>query len=114
MLNVGLALAANLLGAVLPDEISARLKGDRVAAEWAAVIVRRLLGRELVPLGAAERFRFRRQMVPGAVAGWRYALRLSTAPSEEDLEMVRLPAALALLYIALRPIRLLGKYRGRR
>jgi len=114
MLNVGLALAADLLGSALPEEISARVKGDRVAAEWAAVIEKRLLGRELVLLGAAERFRFRRQMVPGAAAGWRYALRLATAPSEEDLEMVRLPAALAPLYIALRPIRLLRKYRGKR
>ena len=114
MLNVGLALAADLLGTALPEEISARVKGDRVAAELVSEIERRLLSRELVPLGAAARFRFRRQMVPGAVAGWRYALRLATAPSEEDLEMVRLPAALAPLYIALRPIRLLRKYSGGR
>ena len=97
----------------LPEEISARVKGDRVAVELASGIERRLLSRELSPLGAAAALPIRRQIVPGAVAGWRYALRLATAPSEEDWEMVRLPAALAPLYIALRPIRLLRKYGGK-
>ena len=114
MLNVGLALAADLLGATLPEDVSARVNGDRVAVELAVGIERRWLSRELPPLSAAERFRFRRKIVPGAVAGWRYALRLATAPAEEDWEMVRLPAALAPLYIALRPIRLLRKYGGKR
>jgi hypothetical protein len=48
--------------------------------------------------------------VPGGVAGWRYAIRLAVVPAEEDWMMVRLPAALAPLYIVLRPLRLLRKY----
>jgi hypothetical protein len=113
MLNVGLALAADLLATALPEEIGARIKKDRVAVELAAEIERYLLIRELPPLSAAARFRLRRKMVQGAIAGWSYAVRLATAPAEEDWEMVRLPAALAPLYIALRPIRLLRKYGGK-
>jgi hypothetical protein len=52
-------------------------------------------------------------MVQGWMAGWRYSVRLAVMPVEEDWEAVRLPAPLTLLYVALRPIRLLSKYRGR-
>jgi hypothetical protein len=114
MLCVGLALAADLFDTALPVEIATRVKSDHVAAELAAQIEQRLLSRELPPLSVSGRFRFRRRMVPGAFDGWRYALRLATVPAEEDWEMVRLPGPLALLYIALRPLRLLRKYGGKR
>jgi hypothetical protein len=110
MLKVGLALASDLFGTPLPEEIKVRVSADRVAMELTAAIERNLVRREPQALRAAGRFQFRRRMVPGAFMGWRYALRLATAPAEEDLEMVRLPKALAPLYIALRPIRLLRKY----
>jgi Uncharacterised nucleotidyltransferase len=113
MLRVGLTLAANLLGTPLPANMASRVQKDDIATEMAAEIGQRLMRRDPPPLGAAARFRLRRRMVPGAFAGWRYALRLATAPSEEDWEMVRLPGALAPLYIALRPIRLLRKYGGK-
>ncbi len=113
MLRVGLALAANLLGTPLPAEVASRVRKDRVATETAVQIGQRLMRRDPSPLGAVARFRLRRRMVPGALAGWRYALRLTTVPSEEDWEMVRLPQALAPLYIALRPMRLLRKYGGK-
>jgi hypothetical protein len=113
MLRIGLALAANLLAAPLPDAALFRVQKDGVASQIAAEIGQRLLLRTPLPLGAGTRFQLRRRMVPGAFDGWRYALRLATAPSEEDWEMVRLPEALAPLYIALRPIRLLRKYGGK-
>ena len=50
-------------------------------------------------------------MVPGTMAGWRDAVRLAVAPAEEDWLMMRLPVPLAPLYIVLRPLRLLRKYR---
>jgi hypothetical protein len=49
-------------------------------------------------------------MLVGKLNGWRYAMRLAVVPSEDDWQMVRLPGALAPLYIALRPLRLLQKY----
>jgi hypothetical protein len=110
ILHVGLALASGMLDARLPDEIAARVKQDRVAAALASEVARRLLGREQATFGSAGRFSFRRRMLSGALAGWRYSIRLAVVPAEEDWEMVRLPGRLAPLYVALRPLRLLRKY----
>ena len=116
MLRLGLTLARGILDVPLPAEIAARVRGDVVAASMASEIEHRLLGRKEAPLGAGEILRFRRRMVEGTVAGWRYFLRLATIPAEEDWLMVRLPRPLSPLYVALRPLRLLRKYgrtRGR-
>jgi Uncharacterised nucleotidyltransferase len=110
MLHVGLALAAGILGAVLPDEIAARVKEDRTAEAIAAELGRNLLRSDRRVLSAGERFRLRRRLVPGIFAGWRYALRLAMAPAEEDWTMLRLPRPLAPFYILLRPFRLMRKY----
>jgi putative nucleotidyltransferase-like protein len=110
MLNLGLALAASVLGASLPSEISVRVKADRVAGEVAAEVRQRLLSRPFRTLDAAGRFHFRRRMLEGRFDGWRYAMRLAVVPSEDDWEMMRLPRVLAPLYLALRPLRLLQKY----
>jgi hypothetical protein len=114
MLHLGLALAQNVLGAPLPEEIRKRVLGDVEANSVAQEIEAHLLSRNGTEYGAGHRFHFRRRMVEGWAAGWRYSVRLAVMPVEEDWEMVRLPASLAPLYIALRPLRLLSKYRGRR
>jgi hypothetical protein len=110
MLHLGLTLAASLLDAPVPREILQPATTDAAVAAVAGEVEKRLLSRELIPLDAAGRFHFRRRMVPGTMAGWRYAIRLAVVPAEEDWMMVRLPASLAPLYIALRPLRLLRKY----
>jgi hypothetical protein len=110
MLNLGLALAVQVLGAPLPREINARIQGDRVAGEVAAEVHQRLLRHPFRTLDAAGRFHFRRRMVQGKLDGWRYAMRLAVVPSEDDWQMMRLPRVLAPLYVALRPFRLLQKY----
>ena len=110
MVCLGLALAAGLLGAPLPPEIASRVAGDKVASSSASEIERRHLSRDPCSPGSAWRFGFRRRMVPGFFRGWRYALRLAFAPSEEDWETLRLPPALAPVYAALRPLRLLRKH----
>jgi len=110
MLHLGLALAAGLLGAPLPDVILSRVRNDRTAASVASEVQHRLLSRAWPRLDAAGRFRFRRRMLPGTLSGWRYSIRLAVVPAEEDWLMVRLPRALAPLYVALRPLRLLRKY----
>ena len=110
ILHLGLALASEMLDAWLPDEIGARVKQDCAARALASEVAQRLLRRDQSAFGAAERFSFRRRMVDGALAGWRYSIRLALAPAEEDWQMVRLPGALAPLYVALRPLRLLRKY----
>ena len=110
MLHVGLALAAGLLDAPVPNEIWRRVQADRVATDVASEITNRLMSPDYRSLDAPGRFNFRRRMLPGTFAGWRYALRLSVVPAEEDWQMMRLPGPLAPLYIALRPLRLLRKY----
>ncbi|MGD0403219.1 MAG: nucleotidyltransferase family protein [Candidatus Acidiferrales bacterium] len=110
MLHVGLALAAGLLDAPLASEIRRRVQADQVATGVASEIANRLMSFHYRALDAPGRFNFRRRMLPGTFEGWRYAMRLSVVPAEEDWQMMRLPGALAPLYIALRPLRLLRKY----
>lgn len=110
MLHVGLALADDLLQAPMPEEIRKRVRGDREAISAAREVEERTLGRDVRGVSTSGRLRFRRRMVPGMLAGWRYSLRLAMIPAEEDWEMVQLPPPLAPLYLALRPLRLLRKY----
>lgn len=110
MLNLGLALAVTVLGLSLPPEVSARVHSDHVAGQVAGEVRERLMARPFRTLDAAGRFRFRKRMLVEKLLGWRYAMRLAVVPSEDDWQMVRLPGALAPLYIALRPLRLLQKY----
>jgi hypothetical protein len=110
IVHLGLALADHLIGISLPGTIRSRADADRVAVSTAAQIRQRLLGRAPAPLGARATFTYRRHMVPGVVAGLRYAMRLATAPAADDWHSVRLPRPLAPLYSALRPFRLLRKY----
>jgi hypothetical protein len=110
MLHVALLLAINLIDTPLPDEILLRLKADRTANDLASEVWAGLMRRSYISLNAKGRFNFRRRMLPGTLDGWRYAIRLSVVPAEEDYEMIRLPAVLSPLYLALRPLRLLRKY----
>lgn len=112
MVHLGLALAAGMLGAPLPDEVGARVRRDPAATALTSELMNRLLRDDQSAPGAAARFSFRRRVVDGALAGWRYSIRLTLAPAEEDWEMMSLPAPLAPLYVFLRPLRLLRKYSG--
>jgi hypothetical protein len=110
MLHLGLALADDLLQAPMPVEIRKRVRDDSDALSVAREVKQRTLGRGLSSAGTISRLRFRRRMVPGILAGWRYSIRLAVVPAEEDWEMVQLPGVLAPLYLALRPLRFLRKY----
>ena len=110
MVSLGLALAAALLAAPLPEEVRLRVKRDEIATCLAQELKMNLLQRNPQPLSGLARFQYRRRMIAGGLSGWRYSMRLAMAPAEEDWETVRLPRALAPLYVALRPLRLLQKY----
>ena len=110
MLHSGLILAEGLLDAPLAPELTVRMQRDAAAALIAEEAGRRLLRPDLPPMDAGRRFQLRRKMVPGALSGWRYAMRLTTMPSEEDWSAMSLPRSLAPLYAAIRPFRLLRKY----
>ncbi len=110
MLHLGLALATDVLEAKLPPEVLARVRKDSGAQVLTSEITRRLLARDTRERTARQRFRYRRHTVSGIAAGWRYALRLTLAPAEEDWEQTHIPPALAPFHAALRPLRLLRKY----
>ena len=117
MLRIGLALATNLLGAPLPNEVSARVRSDSVAEAVASDVAQRLLVRESPERDAGARFHYRRRMVEGTFSGWRYSMWLATQPADEDGAMMNLPRVLVPLYAVLRPLRLMrkyGTYTGRR
>jgi len=109
ILYLGLALA-QLLHAPLPPAIATAVASDRIAQDLAAEITSRHMCRNFQTLDAAGRLGYRRRMLVGFTEGWRYALRLSVVPAEEDWMMLRLPKMLAPLYIAFRPLRLMRKY----
>lgn len=110
MVHVGLALAAGVLDATIPPEVSQRINRDRGTSSLAVELGKRVVSRDARERTAGERFRYRRRTVPGLAAGWGYAIRLTLAPAEEDWDQTQLPRPLGPFHTVLRPLRLLRKY----
>jgi Uncharacterised nucleotidyltransferase len=110
MLCLGLALASALLDAPLPPEVIKVVEADPIACLVAKRLKRHLLARDPRLAGARDRLRFRRQLVQGYLAGWRYGARLALAPAEEDWDSVRVSGRWKPFYSALRPFRLFRKF----
>jgi hypothetical protein len=84
MLRVGLRLAADLLGASLPEKIAGEVRSDSVAGRLARQIVQWLPAAGSAPPGLFERAMFRMRMRGGIISGSAYLARLSLSPTEED------------------------------
>lgn len=84
MLCVGLKLAAEVLGAPLPEEIAASVRSDPAVAMLAKQIMRWLPAAGSAPPGIFERAMFRMHMRGGFLSSPAYLLRLSFSPTEED------------------------------
>jgi hypothetical protein len=110
MLSLGLEMAARVVDAPVPPEILTAVRKDKEVQALADEVEERLFSPGAAGKTAGASFAYRRRIVPGRLAGWRYAVRLATAPAEEDWMMVKLPRVLTPLYFALRPLRLLRKY----
>jgi hypothetical protein len=112
MLHTGLLLAGNLLGAVLPQNVQARLQSDRSASHLAAKIATWLPSAGQTPPGLFARALYRVRMRGSLVSGLPYLLRLTFSPTQEDwsagMENERDGRFAALR----RPVRLAKKYRG--
>lgn len=110
MLLLGLALAGRALGARFPDAVEARVRRepglellrDRVVRHWFVLDDNKDTG--------LSRLRFRAQARATGVRGLAYSLRLALLPTDEDLEVARLPRALSLAYVPLRVLRLIRRY----
>jgi hypothetical protein len=84
MLYAGLRLAADVLDAPLPENVSALMSSDRVVVRLAGRIRRWLPAAGSAPPGILERAMFRVRMRGGILSGVAYLFRLSFLPTEED------------------------------
>jgi putative nucleotidyltransferase-like protein len=84
MLFVGLRLAADILGAPLPDRMAGQVRTDRTVGRLAGQIGRWLPAAGTAPPGIFERARFRMRMHGGLLSGPAYLFRLSFSPTQED------------------------------
>jgi hypothetical protein len=110
MLNTGLLLASNLLGATLPQNVRARPQSDRSAARLAAKVATWLPWGGHAPPGLFARALYRLRMRGNMVSGLGYLLRLTFSPTQEDWSAgVERNGRFAALR---RPVRLAKKYRG--
>jgi hypothetical protein len=115
-LFLGLALASDLLGTTLPEEIAQRVQTDPAVRTLARRIHRRLFQ---ASGGSPRRFpeiMFRPihvQMRERLRDKVRYCVRSASTHTVGDWMALPLPRPLFSLYYVLRPIRLVGKYGGR-
>jgi hypothetical protein len=112
MTLLGLGIAASLIGTPLPEKIEGKIGSDRIVGKLLQQACERFLGMADARPGPVQRFQMRIQMRGGVFSGARYALRLTTAPTEEDWESLRLPRMLAPLYAVIRPLRILAGARN--
>jgi hypothetical protein len=106
LLLLALRLAADLLGAALPDSVAQMARADPAVDRLVARVQEDLF---VPPRSGAGTFGFHLDTRPR----WRDKLALLfgglTALNQRDLEVVRLPDAVLPLYFVARPIRLAGK-----
>jgi hypothetical protein len=112
MLDTGLLLASNLLGAVLPQKIRERLQADRSASRLAAKIATWLPSGGQAPPGLFARALYRMHMRGSMVSGLGYLLRLTFSPTQEDWSAGVENKHDGRFAALRRPVRLAKKYRG--
>jgi hypothetical protein len=110
VLLLGLYLAHEFLGAPLPQSFLERAQQDS-GVRWLADKVRaQFQGDANSSPGVVPRAVFRLRSRDGIGQGMRHLLRLAMSPTERDRQTMRLPRALAPLYMLMRPLRLLREY----
>jgi hypothetical protein len=114
MLHVGLQLAADVLGAGLPENVAEAVRSDRSAAILAGKVRRWLPAAGSAPPGIFERAIFRMRMRGGILSGAAYLFRLSFSPTEEDWEEGAEHKRHWFLDALGRPFRLARKYGDRK
>lgn len=117
ILFLGLYLANDLLGAVLPPGIELRVQADRTVRLLAAQIRERLFLDESASFRGVQahifycRLRERlRDRVPYLLHHLFEYLNWAVTPNQRDRALLRLPGFLSFLYYLLRPLRLVRTY----
>jgi hypothetical protein len=110
LLHTGLRLAADVLQAHMPEEVSAVVRQDAMAAKLVKRILRWLPTAGHAPPALVERAAFRLRMRGGLLAAPAYLLRLSLSPTEDDWQADGEISHSRLLDTLRRPFRLARKY----
>jgi hypothetical protein len=110
LLHTGLLLAAEVLQAALPEEVTALVQQDALARKLVRRILRWLPAAGHAPPALVERAAFRLSMRGGLLAAPAYLLRLSLSPTEEDWQANGEISHNHLLDTLRRPFRLARKY----
>lgn len=112
MLNTGLLLARNLLGAALPADVQVRVQSDRPASRLVRKIATWLPAAGQAPPGLLARALYRMRMRGSVVPGLGYLLRLTFSPTQEDWSAGSENRQEGRFAALRRPVRLVKKYRG--
>jgi hypothetical protein len=112
MLDTGLLLAGNLLGAALPQNVQARLQSDRAALRLAAKTATWLPSGGQAAPGLLVRALYRLRMRGSVVSGLGYLLRLTFSPTQEDWSPGVENKHDGRFAALRRPVRLAKKYRA--
>ncbi|MGC1617820.1 MAG: nucleotidyltransferase family protein [Candidatus Acidiferrum sp.] len=110
MVYVGLQLAAEVLGALLPENITAFVRSDPAVIRLAKEIMGWLPAAGSAPPGIFGRAMFRMRMRGGFISSPAYLLRLSFSPTEEDWADGAENKRHSFLEAVGRPFRLARKY----
>lgn len=110
MLYLGLHLANDLLGTVLPEAILHQARAESSVISLADEVRRRLFQRTHRPYAPLEAMRFQVKVRERILDGVRSCYYSQVPPTPADLLAIRLPNALSFLYYLLRPIRLIKKH----
>ena len=110
MLQAGLVLAADLLGATVPDRVLRTAREDAAVTGLSGEIYTRYLAGSHKEFGGAAYFWFDVRIRDRFWQGLLYPLRMALSISVRDLEFVSLPQRLWPLYLFLRPVRLVRQY----
>lgn len=114
MLHVGLRLAAEILGASLPENVGRLVRADPTVGRLSRQVTRWLPAAGSAPPGIVGRAKFRVRMRGGILSGLAYLFRLSLSPTEEDWAEGAEHKRHWFLDALGRPFRLAKKYGGDR
>jgi len=106
MLLLGVSLAAELLEAPVPWEVSGLAARDPVVTVLRASVLRGLFLPKNVEPSLLETSRFQLRALEGRKARLNYCWIRAVVPTVQDWRWVRLPDSLYFLYYLLRPVRL--------
>ena len=112
MLFVGILLARDLLGAGLPDAVAGTIEADAAAGRLARDLGRYIVTDEHRFMGSGRRLGLHLRLRERLRDRVGYAIHAALTPSVRDFESIRLPKYLSIMYLPMRPFRLLREYAG--